>query len=135
MKGRRIRGAQRYYPTRSRNFRCRPPYRPVASSGFSGICISSRRSRKQTHFHQSALTVRKIGGRRTRGPTSPIRDLGTGFQRIAQLLCDGLMRDMPRGAQVENLSFFLTAGKMQQNFPQASKPITIWTPFDSAHTI
>lgn len=28
---------------------------------------------------------------------SPIRDLGTGFQRIVQLLCDALMREMPAG--------------------------------------
>lgn len=28
---------------------------------------------------------------------SPIRDLGSGFQRIAQLLCDALMREMPAG--------------------------------------
>ena len=36
-------------------------------------------------------------GRRTKGPTSPVRQLGTGFQRIAQLLCDGLMREIPPG--------------------------------------
>ena len=35
---------------------------------------------------------------KTRGPTSPIRQLGTGYQRIAQLLCDGLMREMTPGA-------------------------------------
>jgi hypothetical protein len=29
---------------------------------------------------------------------SPIRDLGTGFQRIVQLLCDALMREMPAGS-------------------------------------
>jgi DEAD/DEAH box helicase domain-containing protein len=29
---------------------------------------------------------------------SPIRDLGSGFQRIVQLLCDALMREMPPGA-------------------------------------
>ncbi len=29
---------------------------------------------------------------------SPIRDLGSGFQRIVQLLCDALMREMPSGA-------------------------------------
>jgi len=29
---------------------------------------------------------------------SPIRDLGSGFQRIVQLLCDALMRKMPAGA-------------------------------------
>lgn len=29
---------------------------------------------------------------------SPIRDLGSGFQRIVQLLCDALMREMPAGA-------------------------------------
>jgi DEAD/DEAH box helicase domain-containing protein len=34
---------------------------------------------------------------KTRGPASPIRQLGTGYQRIAQLLCDGLMREMPPG--------------------------------------
>jgi Lhr-like helicase len=28
---------------------------------------------------------------------SPIRDLGSGFQRIVQLLCDALMREMPSG--------------------------------------
>jgi len=28
---------------------------------------------------------------------SPIRDLGSGFQRIVQLLCDALMREMPLG--------------------------------------
>ncbi len=28
---------------------------------------------------------------------SPIRDLGSGFQRIVQLLCDALMREMPAG--------------------------------------
>ncbi len=28
---------------------------------------------------------------------SPIRDLGTGFQYVAQLLCDALMREMPAG--------------------------------------
>jgi Lhr-like helicase len=35
---------------------------------------------------------------RNRGPTSPIRQLGTGYQRIAQILCDGLMREMNPGA-------------------------------------
>jgi DEAD/DEAH box helicase domain-containing protein len=34
---------------------------------------------------------------KTRGATSPIRQLGTGYQRIAQLLCDGLMREMLPG--------------------------------------
>jgi DEAD/DEAH box helicase domain-containing protein len=29
--------------------------------------------------------------------TSPIRDLGSGFQKIVQLLCDSLMREMPKG--------------------------------------
>ena len=29
---------------------------------------------------------------------APIRDLGSGFQRIVQLLCDALMREMPAGA-------------------------------------
>lgn len=29
---------------------------------------------------------------------SPIRDLGSGFQRIVQLLCDAMMREMPAGA-------------------------------------
>jgi DEAD/DEAH box helicase domain-containing protein len=28
---------------------------------------------------------------------SPIRDLGSGFQRVVQLLCDALMREMPAG--------------------------------------
>ena len=28
---------------------------------------------------------------------SPVRDLGSGFQRIVQLLCDALMREMPAG--------------------------------------
>jgi hypothetical protein len=28
---------------------------------------------------------------------SPVRDLGSGFQRIVQLLCDALMREMPTG--------------------------------------
>lgn len=29
---------------------------------------------------------------------SPIRDLGSGFQRVVQLLCDAVMREMPAGA-------------------------------------
>jgi Lhr-like helicase len=29
---------------------------------------------------------------------SPIRDLGSGFQQVVQLLCDALMREMPAGA-------------------------------------
>jgi Lhr-like helicase len=29
---------------------------------------------------------------------SPVRDLGSGFQRIVQLLCDALIREMPQGA-------------------------------------
>ncbi len=29
---------------------------------------------------------------------SPIRDLGSGFQRVVQLLCDALMREMPAGS-------------------------------------
>ena len=34
---------------------------------------------------------------RRRGVTSPIRDLGSGFQRIVQLLCDALLREHPPG--------------------------------------
>lgn len=35
---------------------------------------------------------------RRRRIKSPIRDLGSGFQRVVQLLCDALMREMPAGA-------------------------------------
>ncbi len=31
------------------------------------------------------------------GVNSPIRDLGSGFQRVVQLLCDALVREMPTG--------------------------------------
>jgi hypothetical protein len=33
-----------------------------------------------------------------RGVNSPIRSLGSGFQRIVQLLCDALLREMPAGS-------------------------------------
>ena len=74
MKGRRIRGAQRYYPTRSRNFRCRPPYRPPSKLRLLGDMYFKPEIQKQTHFHQSALTVRKIGdvGREARPLRSAI---------------------------------------------------------------
>jgi DEAD/DEAH box helicase domain-containing protein len=50
-----------------------------------------------THFLRSALIVRQTGGG---APvfTSPIRDLGTGFQRIMQILGDALIREMPAGS-------------------------------------
>lgn len=36
---------------------------------------------------------------RRRTVSSPIRDLGSGFQRIVQLLCDALVREMPLGKE------------------------------------
>jgi DEAD/DEAH box helicase domain-containing protein len=42
-------------------------------------------------------------GRRT---DSPIRDLGSGFQRIVQLLCDAMMREMPQDKRSRKLVLF-----------------------------
>jgi DEAD/DEAH box helicase domain-containing protein len=68
------------------------PSRPGSTSGFvfaTPIDDANAFASKCPHCGAD-WAKRRIG--------SPIRDLGSGFQRIVQLLCDALMREMPAGA-------------------------------------
>ncbi|MBI4502885.1 MAG: DEAD/DEAH box helicase [Gemmatimonadetes bacterium] len=75
----------------SRPRRAGPP-RPGTTSGYvfvSPVDAANAFASKCPHCGAD-WAKRRIG--------SPIRDLGSGFQRIVQLLCDALMREMPSGA-------------------------------------
>ncbi len=68
---------------------------------------------------------------RRRRVGSPIRDLGSGFQRIVQLLCDALMREMPLGSGRKLVLF----SDSRQDAAKLSTGIKRFHYFDTARQI